>query len=271
MTRARRRIGESLISDEGLTRLLSRAPSWLVDKVPRDHHESDAAFRRRRRVTAAVSVTGAGLLGVSLSRKPNSTSFYALTLGVAGTWVAGGLASGPLHLGWMQTPRATLRRPLLTPVAGGAGAFGLFYVAALVAKRIPPLEAAVTRVLRYAQQGNPALVTTTTLANGLAEEVFFRGALYAAAGIRRPVAKSTAVYALATTSTRNPALVLASVVMGTLFALQRRATGGIQAPLLTHLTWSALMLRFLPPLFRDLPASDRPSPRISIGGLLPAR
>ena len=28
------------------------------------------------------------------------------------------------------------------------------------------------------------------------------------------------------------------------------STGGIQAPLLTHLTWSVLMLRFLPPLFR---------------------
>jgi len=260
MTRARRRIGESLISDEGLTRLLSRAPSWLVDKVPRDHSESDAAFRRRRRVTAAVSVAGAGLLGVSLSRKPNSTSFYALTLGVAGTWVAGGLASGPLHLGWVQTPRATLRRPLLTPVAGGTAAFGLFYAAALVAKRVPPLEAAVTRVLRYAQQGNPALVTTTTLANGLAEEVFFRGALYAAVGVEHPVLKSSAVYTLATVATRNPALVLASVPMGLLFAFQRRVTGGIQAPALTHLTWSVLMLRYLPPLFADHPSIDVEQP-----------
>jgi uncharacterized protein len=38
--------------------------------------------------------------------------------------------------------------------------------------------------------------------------------------------------------------------MGTLFSLQRRASGGLQAPLLTHLTWSTLMVRFLPPLFR---------------------
>ena len=87
------------------------------------------------------------------------------------------------------------------------------------------------------------------LANGLAEEVFFRGALYAAVGVERPVLTSTAVYGLATTATRNPALVLASLVMGLLFGLQRRASGGIQAPMLTHLTWSALMLRFLPPLF----------------------
>ena len=113
------------------------------------------------------------------------------------------------------------------------------------------LDRAIGSVLRYAEHGSGPLVLTTTLANGVAEEVFFRGALYAAIGSRRPVVASTAVYMLATTATRNPALVLASAVMGTLFALQRRATGGIQAPLLTHLTWSILMLRYLPPLFRE--------------------
>jgi membrane protease YdiL (CAAX protease family) len=260
VTRRRRRLGQALVSDDGLTRLLARFPSWLVDKVPRDHRESDAAFRRRRRVTAGVSVAGAGLLGVSLSQQPDSRSFYALTLGVAGTWVAGGFASGPLHLGWVQTPKATLRRPLLTPVLAGAGAFGLFYGAALVARRIPPLDAAVSRVLRYAHQGNPGLVLTTTLANGLAEEVFFRGALYAAVGVDAPVVKSSVVYTLATVATRNPALVLASVPMGLLFALQRRASGGIQAPMISHVTWSVLMLRYLPPLFADRPSIDVPRP-----------
>jgi hypothetical protein len=172
--------------------------------------------------------------------------------------VAGGFASGPLHLGWMRSAADTLERPLLTPVALGAGSFGCFYGAALVARRVPVLGAAITRVLRYAHQGSRPLVLTTTLANGVAEEVFFRGALYAAVGTRHPVLKSTAVYALATTSTRNPALVLASAAMGLLFGLQRRATGGIQAPVLTHLTWSVLMLRYLPPLFQDRPSIDDP-------------
>ena len=238
--------------------LVGRLPSWLVEKVPRDHTESDAAFRRRRRVTGGVAVAGAGLLGVSLSQKPDSKAFYGLTLAVAGTWVAGGVASGPLHLGWMRTPRDTLRRPVITPVLTGAGTFGLFYAVALVARRLPVVGPAVARVLRYAQQGNPGLVLTTTLANGVAEEVFFRGALYAAAGTRNPVLKSTAVYALATSATRNPALVLASVAMGLLLGLQRRVTGGIQAPALTHLTWSILMLRYLPPLFQDHSSIDDP-------------
>jgi membrane protease YdiL (CAAX protease family) len=241
-----------------VTALADRLPSWLVHKVPRDHWETDAAFRRRRRVTAGVSVAGAGLLGVSLSQKPNTPAFYGLTLAVAGTWLAGGFAAGPLHLGWMRSPADTLERPLLTPVATGVGAFGVFYAAALVVRRVPVIGPAITRVLRYAHQGSAPLVLTTTLANGLAEEVFFRGALYAAVGTDHPVLKSTAVYSLATIPTRNPALVLASIAMGLLLGLQRRATGGIQAPVLTHLTWSVLMLRYLPPLFTEDPSIDDP-------------
>ena len=70
---------------------------------------------------------------------------------------------------------------------------------------------------------------------------------------------STSVYGLATTATRNPALVLASVPMGLLFAQQRRITGGIQAPMLTHAVWSTLMLRYLPPLFARQLAEERSS------------
>ena len=55
---------------------------------------------------------------------------------------------------------------------------------------------------------------------------------------------------LATCATRNPALVLASGVMGGVFAAQRRASGGLLVPMLTHVTWSALMVRYLPALFR---------------------
>ena len=232
-------------------RVVRALPSWLTEKVPRDHHEPDEAFRRRRRVVVGVTAAGAGLLGVSLQTKPASWQFYAATAGVAATWVAGGIASGPLHLGWMQDRDQTLRRPVLTPVLTGVAAFGGFYGCALVAQRIPVLDQAISSVLAYAHQGNTGLVLATTLANGAAEEVFFRGALYAAIGQTHPVALSTGAYALATVTTRNPALVLAATAMGTLFAAQRRASGGIQAPVLTHLTWSVLMLRYLPPLFRD--------------------
>jgi len=231
-------------------RLARLLPMPLTHVVPVDHPEAPDVVRRRRRVVASTALAGAGLLGASLSTKPGSREFYLSTGAVAGLWTVGGVVSGPLHLGWIETRDATLRRPVLTPVATGVAAFGFFYGAALVARRIPALDAAIARVLAFADEGDDRLVLLTTLANGLGEEVFFRGALYAALGDRHPVVSSTAVYTLATTTTRNPALVLAAGVMGTLFSMQRRASGGLQAPLLTHLTWSTLMVRYLPPLFR---------------------
>jgi membrane protease YdiL (CAAX protease family) len=215
---------------------------------------------RRTRVVVTY-VAGTALLGVSLATRPGSARFYGLTMGVAATWLTGALGAGPYRLG---------RKDILVPMALGAGAFGAFYGCALVARRIPLLRRAISGVLRYEDQGSSPLVLLTTLTNGIAEEVFFRGAVYEVAG-KHPVAMSTVVYALSTTATRNPALVLASVVMGTLFGLQRSATGGILAPMVTHVTWSALMLRLLPRLFQDTPVQDmRPTGRLT-GGTRPKR
>jgi membrane protease YdiL (CAAX protease family) len=241
-----------------MTSLVGRVRSAVQDRLPMPlthvavrHVESHQVAVHRRNVVVATSLAGASVLGLSLAARPNSARFYVLTMVAAGTWTVGGLRSGPLHLGWIEGRDQRLRRPLLTPVATGAGAFGFFYGCALVARRIPFLDTSIRRVLQFAEQGNMPLVLLTTCANGLGEEVFFRGALYAALPHRHAVIASTGVYALATVTTRNPALVLAATVMGSLFALQRRASGGLQAPVLTHLTWSTLMVRYLPPLFRS--------------------
>jgi len=230
-------------------RIGDRLPMSLSHVVPIEHTETRRVRRRRQHVVTGVSVAGASLLGASLHTRPGSTQFYSATASVAAVWTAGGLLSGPLHLGWIQARDERIRRPVLIPVATGVGAFGLFYAFALVARRVPVLDSAISRVLVFADEGREPLVMLTTLANGIGEEVFFRGALYAALD-HHPAAASTAVYTLATSTTRNPALMLAAMVMGTLFGLQRRASGGLQAPMLTHLTWSTLMVRFLPPLFR---------------------
>lgn len=231
---------------------MSRLWSLPAEAPRRDHRDAEAVSGRRRTVVAATFVAGAGLLGASLSAEPDSPEFYVLSLSVAGTWLIGGLRSGPLHLGCGQSRHGTVRRPVIGPIAIGAAAFGVCYGGARLVRRVPILNQAIASVLQYAHRGSRPLVLATTLANGVGEEVFFRGAVYAAAGIKHPAATSTAVYTLAATATRNPGLVLASGVMGALFALQRRASGGIQAPVLTHLTWSTLVLRYLPPLFPDV-------------------
>jgi membrane protease YdiL (CAAX protease family) len=220
----------------------------LIDKVPRDHDQSDAEFRRRRIVVAVVLVAGAALLGISLSVRPGEAVFYPLTLAVAAIWTIGGFLSGPLHLGYLPF-RGSMRRPILTGVAIGVLAGAIFLAGALLVRLIPPLHDYVENVLAHARYGSLPLIALVTLLNGIAEEVFFRGGLFAAIGRRQPVVISTAIYAAATLATRNPMLVFAAVTLGLVLALQRRASGGILAPIMTHLTWSAMMLFLLPPLF----------------------
>jgi CAAX protease family protein len=219
----------------------------LVTKVPRDHVQSVSAFRRRRIVSAATLAVGATLLGFSLATAPGNPAFYALTLAVAVTWIVGGIVSGPLHLGYVPF-RGTLRRPIVTPVAVGLAAAAVFVLGALVVRDIAPLRDYVVNVLEHARKGSLVLITAVTLINGAAEEIFFRGALFAAIGRRYPVAISTVIYACVTVATGNPMLVFAAGTLGAVLGLQRRASGGILAPMITHLTWSAVMLYALPPL-----------------------
>lgn len=201
--------------------------------------------RRRRIVVVATLLVGAALLGTSLATRPGSAWFAPLLLAVALTWTAGGFASGRLHLGYLPF-RGTLRRPVLTPILVGVAAGAVFLAGGALLRLVPPLRDLAVHVLDHAQHGMPWLVALLALANGAAEEVFFRGAVYAAIGEPHAVAGSTAVYVAVTAATGNPLLVLAGVLMGSLFALQRRSSGGILAPLLTHLTWSLVMLAALP-------------------------
>jgi uncharacterized protein len=131
------------------------------------------------------------------------------------------------------------------PVLTGAGAFGLFSGAARLTRRIPVLDRAVTSVLRYAEDGSAPLVLLTATATAVAEELFFRGALWSLAERAHPLATTTLAYTATTAVTRNPALTIAGAATSVLFGLHRRASGGILAPALAHLTWSLLILTCL--------------------------
>ena len=229
-------------------RLERAVGTTLIEKVPRDHSQSDAEFRRRRIVVGIVLFAGATLLGVSLEVQPGDATFYPLTLGVAAIWVIGGFLSGPLHLGYLPF-RGTLRRPVVTGLAFGVLAGVIFLFGALLVRLVPPLHDYVENLLAHARYGSLPLIVLVTVANGVAEEVFFRGGLFAAIGRTHPVLISTLIYAGATVATRNPMLVFAALSLGVVLALQRRASGGILAPIITHVTWSMMMLFLLPPLF----------------------
>jgi membrane protease YdiL (CAAX protease family) len=220
----------------------------LIDKVERDHRQSDAAFLRRRIVVAITLALGATLLGISFSVRQGDPAFYPLTFGLAATWTLGSVLSGPLHLGHIQLA-GRLRRPTITPIALGLLLAALFVLGALIVRTIPSLVRLAEDVLGYARLGNLWIICVITLVNGIAEELFFRGALFAAIGVRHAVLISTVLYVLATVAGGNLVLVFTAAVLGTVVGLERRASGGILAPILTHVTWSLSMLFVLPPLF----------------------
>lgn len=231
--------------------------SWvrrsLWDVVPRDERQSAAALRRRRLVTVGFVVLGALVLGVSLRIEPGSVWFYPAAFVLAGVWAVGAFASGPLHLGrigaWRrQEGEQRLVRPVLSPILLGLGLAAIFVIGGLVVREIPWLDRQVRSVLDFADQGSLAILVVVTAVNGVAEELFFRGAVYAALP-RHPVAWTTVAYVIATLATGNVMLAFAAILLGVVVGLERRASGGVLAPILTHCAWSLTMLLALPLLF----------------------
>jgi uncharacterized protein len=219
-----------------------------ITNVAVPHHESPGVVRRRRVVVAVTLVIGAVLLGFSLRRHPGETSFYWLTLALAAVWLSGSFLSGPLHLGGICW-RGRNQRPVITGTTIGLLLGGAFVVGGLVAREIPSVAHLISRVLQYANQGSFLLIVLITLVNGIAEEAFFRGALYTALGRRYPVLISTVLYVFATLASGNVMLGFAGIILGTVCAFERRASGGVLAPMLTHFVWGLIMVLALPPLF----------------------
>jgi membrane protease YdiL (CAAX protease family) len=134
------------------------------------------------------------------------------------------------------------------PVVYAVALAGLFAIGGLVIRQVPALDAQVRHVIEHADQGSVPLLLVITVLNGVAEELFFRGALYAATP-RYPVAVTTLAYGAVTLATGNVMLAFAGLLLGGLVGLERRATGGILAPIITHVVWSAAMLFVLRALF----------------------
>src|SRR3569623_540160 len=198
----------------------------VAANVAAPYQEWPSVVRRRRVAVCVVLVVGAVLLGVSLPRTPGDAAFYWLTMALAGAWARGALLSGPLHLGCIRW-HGRNQRPVITGTAVGLLLGGAFVVGGLVAREIPPVAERIPRVLEYANHGSLLLVVVITLVNGLAEEMFFRGALYTALGAFHPVVISTLLYTVATSASGNPMLGFAAIILGTVCALERRATGGV--------------------------------------------
>lgn len=67
----------------------------------------------------------------------------------------------------------------------------IFLVGAVAVARVLVLREPVDRLLAHAAYGSLSVVAVITAVNGVAEELYFRGALYAAIGRRCAVTIST--------------------------------------------------------------------------------
>ena len=219
-----------------------------ITNVAVPHHEPPAVVLRRRIVVGVTLVIGAALLGFSLRRTPGESSFYWLTLALAAVWIIGAFVSGPLHLGGINWCGRN-QRPVISGTIIGLLLGGIFVLGGLAAREIPAVSGLITRALQFAHQGSFLLIVLITVVNAIAEEMFFRGALYTALGRYQPVAISTILYTAATMASGNLMLGVAAIILGTVCALERRASGGVLAPMLTHFVWGLIMVLALPPLF----------------------
>lgn len=207
-----------------------------MDEVPPVGADTGDQVRRRRVVVALTLALGAAALGLALAIPPGDPLFYPATLGVALIWAAGAFASGRIRLG------GGLVRGLFL----GAALLAVFLLGAVAISGIPLLRGPVDGLLDHARRGSLAVVAVVTTVNGIAEELFFRGAAYSALPRRVALLGSTLLYAASTLFSGVPLLTFAALCLGVLTGLQRRATGGVLAPIATHLTWSLGMLFLMP-------------------------
>src|SRR5581483_5257582 len=224
------------LSSQRQTSALTEIRRGIVN-VAVPHHEPPAVKRRRRVIVVIVLLAGAGVLGLALRRHPGEASFYWLSLALSGVWAVGAFVSGSLHLGGVCW-RGRNQRPVISGSTIGLLLGAVFVVGELI-----------TRVLQYTDQGSWRLTMAIALIGGIAEELFYRGALYTALGRHHPVLISTIVYVAVTLASGNLMLTFAAIFLGTVCALERRATGGVLAPVLTHFVWTLVVLLALPPIF----------------------
>ena len=229
-----------------LTEMRRFVRAALVDPVDRDQQDSQHAVKRRRLAVVLTLLVGAIALGLALAIRPGDPLFYLATLGVAAVWTVGAFASGRLYLGRAHTRGGSTSSSVVQSLILGGALLVLFLAGAVAVARIPVLRGPVDALLDHARFGSLPVVALITALSGIAEELFFRGAAYAALPRRWNVLGSSLLYAFSTVLSGVPLLTFAAGCLGLLTASQRRVTGGVLGPIVTHLTWSLGMLLLLP-------------------------
>lgn len=192
--------------------------------------------RRRQAWVLGGLLIGVPAQGIAL----HSTTLFALLSTLAAAWwLVAGVLSGPVPLG-RRDPRA-----LLEGLGLGVGLVALFLAGALIVRHIPVLEFLVTAVLEQGDRAGLAVTLCLLVLGGVAEEVFFRGAVRAVLP-GSPILWGTLVYTAVMAVSFNVMLVIAALLLGLLTTWLRERYQGILVPALAHVLWTASMYLLLP-------------------------
>jgi uncharacterized protein len=232
-------------------RQLPRAPPQPIAtnepvnlKVVEDRHRDQVAG------CVAAGLVGTGLLAPTLRAPLSGHRFSLLSTGLGAAWLAGAGAAGSLEPSTLfGRNRAVTLRSVKSGFLGGAALVGVFGLGAVGAARVPFARRAIDSVVHNGEErATSATAVASAVLVGVAEELYFRGAVYDLVGGNRPLRRTASVYTSVTATTGNPMLVLAAAVLGAVCAAERERTGTIIAPVITHAVWSVGMLALLPRL-----------------------
>ncbi|OYO13770.1 CPBP family intramembrane metalloprotease [Enemella evansiae] len=203
-----------------------------------------------RIAVAVIGVLGVAASGWVLRLPVTDTRFFPATAVLGLIWLGGALLA--VRVGGQRIPLGGRdARALGLGIGAGLALLTLFVLGALIVSRLPLLRDPVLALIGHAGQEALPVAIIATAVNGIAEECYFRGALYQALPARTAILGSTAVYALGAAASGIVLLVLAALLLGLLTALLRHRTGGIAAPVLAHVIWSLGMLLLLPMLLTN--------------------
>ncbi|BAG30469.1 hypothetical membrane protein [Kocuria rhizophila DC2201] len=207
--------------------------------------DTTAATRKRTVwVVAATGVVAAVCLAWSLRIPAGDPWFYPATFILAGVYIAGSSAAIRMtgeRLPWKVTPRG-----MRDAVLGGIVLAVIFVAGGFMVRFIPFLGEPVHELLNHARVGSLFMVALTTAVNGVAEETYYRGALWRVLPRGRRILVTTIAYTAVTSLVGIPLLAFAAAALGAFVGYLRERTRSLVPPIVAHLVWSLTMLFVLP-------------------------
>lgn len=197
-----------------------------------------------RRAVIATGVLAGAVLAWSLRIQAGDPWFYPATFILAAIYMVG--SSVAVRMVGSRFRWHASRRGIRDAVVGGVLLALIFFAGAFLVRYVPFLRDPVDELLDYARVGSLALVLLITAVNGVAEEMFYRAALWRILKPGYRIVVTTVLYTAVTALAGVPLLAFAAAAMGVMVAVLRERTQSLTPPIIAHLIWSLSMLLVLP-------------------------